>query len=391
MKGGLIMQVCFIGQSQMQVSSLKSIIQAYDEMRLKIFSTMDLFLKGLPYEYKIVFVEGQTLSTQPSSMLQRFIDVCETYGIDIHILKEVTEPLEEIGIRTLVEKHHTKEKSEGCTYHKNMDLDTEPLVYEWAETMEVSNTLCATKKRIKIGILSAIPGSGASFLTINMAKTITEAEISSTVLELGESQIYTWIKGEERFSEGGFFSYFNSAEKEFYITKVSNVSDGINWAIKLPDESPLESRSEVTERLIDLVEGEMIVCDFSGVKQASEQKAYLKKMDVVIIVIDPSPNKYACSAALIKDIKEQHPFVLGVINKMTEYVDEKLISACFLDSDMLKLPYCDLKYIHESEYKGEIPIKNKPIRCILEIPILNLIETVLSKKIQADKQWFESS
>lgn len=391
MKGGLIMQVCFIGQSQIQVSNLELIFQEYGEIGFKEFDTMDLFLKGLPYEYKVVFVEGQTLSTESSAMLQRFIDVCETYEVDIHILKEVNQPLEEIGIRTLVEKHQSKEGSEGYTYHNNTELDTEPLVYEWAETMEVSNALCETKKRIKIGIIGASPGSGVTFLTINMAKTIREAEISSTVLELGNSQIYTAIKGDERFRESGFFSYFNSAEKEFHIMNVSNVSDGINWAIKLPREMPSESRALATETLIDLIEGEMIVCDFSGIESEFEQKKYIKKMDVVILVIDPSPGKYGSSADLIKEIKGQHPFVLGVINKMTEYVDEKLILACFQENTILKLPYCELKYIHQSEYKGEIPIKNKPIRSVLEIPILNLIETVLSKKIQADKQWFEGS
>lgn len=202
----------------------------------------------------------------------------------------------------------------------------------------------------RLAIVPLSAGAGASYVA---SKVLQNGLFSSktpsglkTLVELGNPYFYTELAMEKRFLGRNFYDFEKGGKRQL------NMEMGVNWYLRLPgkyEEDPISCL-----KLIQSVPGDFIIYDCSGL---SEELALtiLSLMDLVYIVIDPSPSKLLLSEAFLKSLKDEAPSYRLVVNKFDKGVRKKDLNAFLETGDYEVICSEDLALIHSREYNCVLP------------------------------------
>jgi len=233
---------------------------------------------------------------------------------------------------------------------------------------EEEDVLQITEK-IKIGVTSIGRGSGATFISTSLAKTLAgqkKKAVAFAELRRGSGRgflTYDSLGMDRRFLSGDFLSFYSFVKERRYIRGCRNMDGGINWALMTPEEnaeklalSPLEEA-----RLINNIYGDIVICDMGD----DICRSRLDEMDIIICVVDPMPSKLIGSRRIYQKLKEEElkgRGLIWVVNKYNGGVNRKHFKDYVRIKDPVVIPLMRPEYFYSAEYNCRLPCEQKEIK-----------------------------
>lgn len=271
-------------------------------------------------------------------------------------------------------------------------MDIERILFREDERDEEG--LIGFKEKLKIGILGISTGAGASFMTMSLAKALSNMKRGMvTVVELGGASIYDSMGMDKRFAGRNFFCFYDAVEKGESIKGKSNMDEGINWVLRVPGEKNSEYNLAYKLRIINNAVGDFILCDFSGEpifmegakKEDGENwkalKLLLDDMDHLIIIVDPMPSKMMSGYKILQRLRANdiHLPVTYVINKNNAGVNKKEMTEFLRIRRFTSVPYVDPEGVYQAEYTCKSPYSVEDVQKKISEPLEQIIATIDEK------------
>lgn len=203
--------------------------------------------------------------------------------------------------------------------------------------------------KIKVAVVSACSGAGGSYVCSQILKNgLISMKTPSglrSLIELGKPYFYVALGMEKRFLGRRFFDFASGGKYE------TNIEMGINWYVRKPG-SELSPMNAI--KAVSMTPGSLLVFDCSG---AGEELvlSILPEMDMVYLVLDPSPVKLLESEGYIEKIKNYSPKYTLIVNKYSQGIHKGQLSAFLGTQNYEVLPAVDLKSLHKAEYNCVLP------------------------------------
>ena len=233
-------------------------------------------------------------------------------------------------------------------------------------------------EKTKVLVTGLSSNSGVSFVATCIAHYLKTLKLSISFLELEEysrhrSLLYDSAAFEQRFISMPFISFHQKVLDGEKIRGLTNLDEGINWAILSP--SLLHSKEgfalspEAKNRLINNLSGEIIIATDDNLDNIPEY-------DYIVCVVDPFPSKLLAGKSKLLQLKKlevQNNNVIYIINKLSSSIPKKEI----LEYLKIKAAPCigllDEKLFYEDEFNCKFHYNNKKIWSEIEKPIKELI------------------
>ena len=220
--------------------------------------------------------------------------------------------------------------------------------------------------RWRIGLTGLTPGAGVSFLTACLAGYLAEKEgRTPAVAELGDGGLYDSLGMERRFIYREYRSFLRAATGSVNLHSLSNMEEGVNWALKTPAEQSERPGYREALRLIYGISGDAVLFDFSG-RNDEEGWLLLKEMDVILGVVDPMPARLLAGRSTLERWKLSGLPVRILVNKDNRGVDRKELQRFLKIRGPETIPYLDPRYLYSVQYRGGMPWGEPEIRRQLE-------------------------
>lgn len=246
------------------------------------------------------------------------------------------------------------------------------------------------REKIKIGVLSMSKGAGATFVATSLAKMISkDRKIRTTYVELAPCNsteasrpplLYDALGMDQRFSGRNFHSFYDAVLKGSPVRGLMNLDEGINWAIRTPED--INGEISLTEgqllRLLNNVSGDLIICDLG-----MHREALVSETDLLVLVIDPLPSGLMAGKVVLEGLgtyRRRGGNVLFMINKMNPGVNRKELQNFLRIKPEVELPFIGSELFYRAQFSCKIPFALHEVRNIAEKPlhdILLSLETVL--------------
>ena len=211
----------------------------------------------------------------------------------------------------------------------------------------------------RIGIVSAARGAGGRFFAANFACFLAEEGRRPAVLELGAPGLYDVLGMDKRFAGRAFCPQGGPP----------NIAAGVNWSLLAPDAvqpSPEGGLERFYERLrlIDRVEGDVVLCLLTGLMER-ERDLFLRDMDTTFLVIDPLPSRLLSAADPVKLIRDEEKRVSPLVNKMNGGVKRHELASFLGVRSAPEIPLVPAEEIYRAEYACRAPYEAKPVADLL--------------------------
>ena len=255
-------------------------------------------------------------------------------------------------------------------------------------------------KLIVIGGLSK--GSGSTFLSVNLAKALTDLKIRTSVLEppLDEPYLFYYLGIDKALSikcmENNFYSYPHAIDNGQKIIKnMSTIIDDIIWIMPSPFENKIESWDHIKMlMLLDAARKSPIsIIDIGTNYEHESIESILSGADMFLMVMNPLPTELNKNKAnierLIKLKKEGLPIEF-IINHHTPAITKKYLSEYFKTTPLIYIPAIETRYIQESAHKYKIPITHSKISETLFAPISEIIKNIIPLDILKETIKYQS-
>jgi len=301
-------------------------------------------------------------------------------------------------VKTQKENHvQTTEISPDKQYYiKNI------IVPPTREAIPVKNIVykALENKLIIIGGLSK--GAGSTFLSVNLAKALTDLKIRTSVLEppLEEPYLFYYLGIDKALSikcmENNFYSYPHAIDNGQKIIKnMGTIIDDIIWIMPNPYENKIESWDHIKMlMLLDAARKSPISIIDVGVNYEHESiESILSGADMFLMVINPLPaelNKNRASIERLIKLKKEGLPIEFIINRHTPATTKKILSEYFKTTPLIYVPSIETRYIQESAYKYIIPITHPQISETLFAPISEIIKNIIPLDILKETIKYQS-
>lgn len=226
------------------------------------------------------------------------------------------------------------------------------------------------RESVRIAVVSASPGAGASFVCGCLAAVLRE-RFSVTVAELGHPYFYPALGMEKRFVLRKFTSCSELLKSGKSVRKLNNIDDGINWALMRPERDAAPEPSELF-RLIYNLPGEVLILDCSGLKEELLRSA-LPEADKVVLVVDPMPTKLISAFPLLEYMRLRLPACITVINKMNKGVRKGELASLIGTKKYISMPCVPAELLYEAEYRSSLPWNSKAVSSLLSDALRDLV------------------
>jgi len=240
-------------------------------------------------------------------------------------------------------------------------------------------------EKCRIGIIGLTEGAGASFVTLALAKAISGYGLVPAVVELGKGGIYESLGMAERFAGREFFSFHQALHENRKIRNRSNFDEGINWALRGPGEDHIDLGATKMMRLMDNIQGEAVLCDFSGLDIDSVHSTLMKElltdMESLVLVIDPLPSKLMKGYSTLARLSRISDSLTVVVNKYNRGVNRAEMLKLLKVRKPLYLPYVAPEEIYEAEYRCRIVSGSGPAGKLLNGPVKDLLKRAVPPDI----------
>ena len=225
---------------------------------------------------------------------------------------------------------------------------------------------------LKIGFFGGFSGSGTSFLASVLANRVLSLNFNPCVLEFGNSRLYDSLGMDKHFAEGDFFPFQKYILKGRSVQGLTNLYEGINWCLRTPAERGLAPGFREKLRLLQSMQGDLMICDFSGVEMGTSEWEdnwrLLWEMDRIVVVLDPLPSRMLPSAELVARLRGGFLPVEYVINRWNRGVDSRTVLSFFQLADPVLFPFLDPSVIYSAEYGCRFVWDIPDVRCQLAGP-----------------------
>lgn len=233
---------------------------------------------------------------------------------------------------------------------------------------------------LRIGVLPGSRGDGATLIALGLAQYISRRRIKEkdrvSYLEFRGSlpgpTVFDWTGMEKRFVGRGFHDFFGMAESNQPFRNLLNLDEGINWILPLPG-SPQPKR-DLIGKLLRRSPGNILLCDFSNVPHIRE---HLADMDVLILVVDPSPSGLLASLPVLSELRKMEESgmpVIRVVNRWNEGIEKREVLRFLQDREPVQVPVIPYEYICRSQFGCMLPLQDSAIRPLLEPALGKIIQ-----------------
>ena len=240
-------------------------------------------------------------------------------------------------------------------------------------------------QRIKIGVVPACQGAGATFVSTSIAKLLSETDrfkVSYVEVakekEAGNKMIYDSLGMDKKFVGRRFTDFYSRALEGEPSRGLTNIDEGVNWILQTPGKKSKKLGSLENLKIINNAPGDVIVCDFS---LHMEMMELLTDMDVLIVVIDPMPSALIGGfemLSLCKSLEEKGKKVCWIVNKYNDGVNKREMLKYIKIRELFYLPLIPTEELYMAEYNCMLPVSARRVRSHLEAPINKIIESIFA-------------
>jgi hypothetical protein len=352
---------------------------------------------------------------------QKFYKILQTSNVEN--LSNI--PLNKSNIKEKIvikNKFSSKEPKEKVKIKEKI-VTKEIIQHVYQPPVEISNKL--------IVVVNLSKRAGATFVTLNLAKALSELDISTAVIEtpLDKPYIFDTVgleqKLEETEEEGSlkFYSYQHVIidGKEVEKNK-ETIVDKISWIVSDPRRSLIkETKCEHRECLGDLCREKQCknrswdyfkmmqliyaskaainIIDCGSYYHHESVKPVLSQADMVLVVVDPLPAEIMQNEDILSELlemkKSEFPIEF-IFNRWNEGVDKKKLLKFIFSKEnkneegpLCYIPSIEAKYISKAIYDCQIPYSNKEIKEQLKKPLEQIIKKVVPEELLLAKKKYE--
>ena len=276
----------------------------------------------------------------------------------------------------------------GSSYDKLYYVKKEtPLIKEEALPFKNETYKALENKLIIIGGLSK--GAGSTFLSVNLAKALTDLKIRTSVIEppLDEPYLFYYLGIDKKLSikcsQNSFYSYPHAIDNGRKIIKnMGTIIDDIIWIMPSPFENKIESWDHIKMLvLLDTARRSPInIIDVGTNYEHESIESILSGADMFLIAVNPLPaelNKNKDRIERLLKLKKEGLPIEFIINYCTPAITKKDLSAYFKTTPVIYIPAVETRYIQECAYKYKIPITHPQISEKLFAPISEIIKNIV--------------
>jgi len=262
-----------------------------------------------------------------------------------------------------------------------------PLIKEEALPFKSQIYKALENKLIVIGGLSK--GSGSTFLSVNLAKALTDLKIRTSVIEppLDEPYLFYYLGIDKKLSikcsQNSFYSYPHAIDKGHKIMKnMGTIIDDIIWVMPSPFENKIESWDHIKmAMLLDVSRRSPInIIDVGTNYEHESIESVLCGADMFLITVNPLPaelNKNKDRIERLLKLKKEGLPIEFVINHCTPAITKKDLFPYFKTTPVIYVPEVETRYIQECAYKYKLPITHPQISGKLFAPLSEIIKNIV--------------
>lgn len=247
-------------------------------------------------------------------------------------------------------------------------------------------------KLIIIGSLSH--GAGATFLSINLAKALTDLKIRTSVIEtpINEPTLFYYLGLDKKLAtkcidNNNFYSYPHLISGGLKPPKnKETIIDNIVWLIQNPLEGAIENWDHLkTIMLLDSSRRSPINIIDAGINYENESiEPLISAADLLLIVVNPISYNLRKNKKKIEELiklKKNGLLVEFIVNLNTPAISKKDLSAYFKNIPLIYIPVIETRYLQESANKSVIPLTHPKISEKLFNPISEIVKNIIPVEV----------
>lgn len=242
--------------------------------------------------------------------------------------------------------------------------------------------------------------AGSTFVTLNLAKALSDLKILCSVIENPvEPYIFDTIGLEQRLIKNRgedfeFYSYPHLIYENKKIEKdMETIEDGIIWLVSDPRKPLIQEQHWDYYKMMKLLyasrKASISILDIGYNIDKDYIKPILDEADKIFIVIDPMPTEIMQNKKLFDDLLELKKDGLPIefiINRWTSGIDKKQLLNHLKITPLALIPAIDLKLIHKAIYDCKIPYSVSEIKEELSIPFNNIVKRIIPSEFITEEK-----
>lgn len=246
-------------------------------------------------------------------------------------------------------------------------------------------------KLIIVGSLSH--GAGSTFLSINLAKALTDLKIRTSVMEppINEPTLFYYLGLDKKLATkctgNTFYSYPHLINGGLKPPKnKETIIDNIVWLIQNPMEGAIDNWDHLkTIMLLDSSKRSPINIIDAGVNYSHESiEPLICAADLLLIVLNPISHELRKNKDKINELiklKKGGLQVLFIVNYYTPSITKKDLSLYFKNIPLIYIPAIKTKYIQEAANKQVVPLAHPKISQMLFNPISEIVKNIIPVEV----------
>ncbi len=293
--------------------------------------------------------------------------------------------------------------------NQEIDLDlTEKINFGEDETLKISHSdmiSASINSQVKgqfstklVAIVNLSKRAGSTFLTLNLAKKLSEIHILASIIEAPfEPYIYDHIGLEQmiaRSNNNQLYSIPHIIYEEKRIEKArETIENGIMWLVPDPRKSNIHEEKWTYHHMIKLLyssrKANIMLLDIGSNIEHHSMEPLINEADLVLLVIDPMPAEIMANQTLLKrflELRNEGLPIEMVINNWTRGVEKKDLLHALKVKPLSFIPHVDLTYIHQAVYQCIIPFELEEVKVKLQEPLLTILKKIVPKDILIEKE-----
>ncbi len=246
------------------------------------------------------------------------------------------------------------------------------------DKIEVIKTVYSNAPQINICIGSLSRKAGSTFITLNLARALSELNILVSVIELplNKPYIFDYIGLQQRFqfdkSEVNDFQFIEDILKNTESKRKKElVQDNIIWFILNPFVETIDNLNfdSISKILYASKRASVNLIDIGNHLEHPAVKEHLDSFNKILIIVDPLPPDILQNEKMLKfiqKIKAAHYPVEFIINKYHKSIYLKELNQYLGFAPLMQIPFIDSGLIYKAVYQCKVPYSMKGIKASLK-------------------------
>lgn len=240
--------------------------------------------------------------------------------------------------------------------------------------------------------------AGSTFITMNLAKCLSESNISTCVIELPfEPYIFDYIGIDQKLNGNNtnlrcsnFYSFAHEIVQNKRIKKEKEFIDkDIIWMVADPREPRIAKDDWTYNNMIKLLYNtrkvNVSIIDVGDNIEHQSIEGLIDGIDLILIIVDPIPSEILLNIERLKrllEAKKSGVMIQFIINNWTDNIDKKGLIDVIGSEPIAYIPNINLSFIHKAVFNLDIPYDYKEVRQSLEKPLKDIINVIAPNKLQ---------